>query len=97
VLLEQVTEFSDLLLQGSDLCLQGGKRRGQGGQWRGQGSENGRRGFGGGQRRQGALMQAGELAQEVLTEAVFTTIAGMGLQREMRLGQPAMQRFGVDA
>jgi hypothetical protein len=97
VLLEQVAQISDLLLQRGNLCLQGAQRRGQGKQVRRPGGGNRRRGFGGWQSRQGTLMQAGELTQVVLTQAVFASIAGMGLQREVCLGEPAMQRFGIDA
>jgi hypothetical protein len=97
LLLEQVTQLSDLLLQRGELGLQGAQRRGQGEQWRRPGDGNGRRGFGLRQRGKRALMQTGELTQVVLTQAVFATISGMGLQAEMGLGEPTMQGFGIDA
>ena len=96
MLLEQGTQLSHLLVQSGELRLQGAQHLWQGEQLRGQRGGNGRRGVGLRQRGQGALMQTGELTQVVLTEAVFAPIAGMGLQAEMGLGEPAMQRFGID-
>src|SRR5207248_7099428 len=50
-----------------------------------------------GQGGQGALMQTSQQVQVVLAEPVFARIARMGLQAEVRVGEPAMQGFGIDA
>jgi len=41
-------------------------------------------------------MQTSQLTQVVLTEPVFASIARMGLQAEVGVGEPAMQGFGID-
>jgi hypothetical protein len=43
------------------------------------------------------MMQDGQLSQVVLAQAGFATISGMTLHRELRLREPAMQGFGIDA
>jgi hypothetical protein len=81
VRVKQVCEFRHLLLQSGDLVLQGVQRLWQGEQIGGQrGPRGGQRGrWQRWQQRQSALMQTSQLAQVVLTEAVFAAIARMGL------------------
>src|SRR5437588_12218692 len=99
-LLEQVAEVGHLLLESGELGLHGSHLLRQGEQCSGQRCDSARsrerspllR-----QRRERAMMQAGELAQVVLAQASFATIAGMALDRQVGLHEPATQGFGINA
>jgi hypothetical protein len=99
VLLVEASEISHLLLQHGDLGLQGAKLFGQRQQrsrklrhlaevecrWHlGEGS-------------QAALMQAGQQVQVLTAYPFFAAIVRMALQGKLRICQPAVQRFGIDA
>ena len=99
-MLEQVAEVGHLLLESGELGLHGSHLLRQGEQCSGQRCDSARsrerspllR-----QRRERAMMQAGELAQVVLAQASFAPIGGMALERQVRLQQPTTQGFGIDA
>jgi hypothetical protein len=42
-------------------------------------------------------MQASEHLQVLLTHPLFAAIRRMGVQSQLGLGEPAVQRFGIDA
>ena len=50
-----------------------------------------------GQGSQAALMQAGESLQMLIAYPFFPAIDRMAVQRKLRLRQPAVQCFGIDA
>jgi len=49
------------------------------------------------QRRKAAMMQPRQQPQVVLAQPLFAAIAGMAVQGELSLGEPAPQGFGIDA
>ncbi len=99
MLLEEAGEISDLPLQGGDLGLQGAKLLGQPEQrsrkLRHRGWQWGRWHLG--ERSQAALMQASQHLQLLSVHPFFAAIVRMAVQRELGIGQPAMQRFDIDA
>jgi hypothetical protein len=98
MLLEQVSESTHLLLQSGELGLQGGECLREREQFRGQGgnARSGRCGLSLRQQRQCALMQMSQQPQMVLTQSVFAPIVRMGVERQVRMGEPAAQGFGID-
>src|SRR5438067_721168 len=99
VLRDEAGEISHLLLQRDDLGLQGAQRLGE----RQERSRQRRRlaGFGGRrllwQGSQAALMQAGQCLQVLAAHPFFAAIVGMAAQGKLSLGQPAVQRFDINA
>jgi hypothetical protein len=99
LLLEQGSELSHLLLERGNLCLQGAQRLRQGeesgGQWWQIALHEGKQRLG--ERSQAALMQASQQFEVLLAHPFFASVAGMALQGEVSIRQPAAQGFGIDA
>jgi hypothetical protein len=98
-LLEQGSEISYLLLQCRDLSLQGVKSL-----WQGEERGGQRKRLVGmgcrwhlGQRSQAALMQVSQHRQVLTIHPFLAAIAGMAVQGELRIREPAAQRLGIDA
>src|SRR5450755_2225648 len=96
---QQEGEISHLLVQRAELSLHGGKLFGQRQQLSRQRGHlalhRSRWNFGKG--RQAALMQASQELEMLLAQPFFAAIVGMALQGKLSIGEPAMQRFGIDA
>jgi hypothetical protein len=99
LLVEQVSEFGDLLLQSGDLGLQGADHFGQGKEGGGQEwqSSRSRDRWLWWEGSQVAMMQASQQIEVLPAQPFFAAIVGMVLQGELSIGQPAVQGFGVDA
>jgi len=99
VLRDEASEIRHLLLQSGDLRLQGVKPLGQGQQrsrkLRPLADNRGRWLLR--EESQAALMQASEHLQVLAAQPFFAAIAGMAKPGELRIRQPAAQRFGIDA
>jgi len=99
VLPKEAGEIRHLLLQRGDLSLQGAQPLGQGQERVGQRwplAVNRSRWFLW-QGSQAAVMQAGQQVQVLTAHPFFAAIMGMARHRKLSIGQPAAQRFGIDA